>query len=104
MKVKVEVDCTPEEARTFLGLPDVQPMQTALMEELEARLRANIKAMDPEAMVKTWLPASLQGADQLQKMFWSQVQQTMAGVANATSNMANLGGERKTKGGKTGEF
>ena len=23
MKVHVEVDCTPEEARTFLGLPDV---------------------------------------------------------------------------------
>jgi Family of unknown function (DUF6489) len=23
MKVNVEIDCTPEEARTFLGLPDV---------------------------------------------------------------------------------
>jgi len=23
MKIQVEVDCTPEEARTFLGLPDV---------------------------------------------------------------------------------
>ena len=23
MKVHVEIDCTPEEARTFLGLPDV---------------------------------------------------------------------------------
>lgn len=96
MKVNVEVDCTPEEARTFMGLPDVQPMQQALLKELEARLRANIQAMDPETMVKTWLPASIQGAEQMQKMFWSQVQQTLAGVANATSGMVNLA-ERKTR-------
>ena len=96
MKVNVEVDCTPEEARAFFGLPDVQPMQQAVLRELEARLRANIQAMDPEVMVKTWLPAGLQGVDQLQKMFWSQVQQTLAGVANATSSMANLG-ERKAR-------
>jgi hypothetical protein len=28
MKINVEVDCTPLEARQFFGLPDVQPMQT----------------------------------------------------------------------------
>jgi hypothetical protein len=32
--VAVEVDCTPEEARRFLGLPDVVPVQQALMEKL----------------------------------------------------------------------
>ena len=95
MKVNVEIDCSPEEARTFLGLPDVQPMQEALMKELEARLRANIKAMDPETMVNTWLPASIQGAEQLQKMFWSQVQQALSGVANATSSMANMTERKK---------
>ena len=26
MKITVDVDCTPEEARAFLGLPDVKPM------------------------------------------------------------------------------
>lgn len=96
MKVKVEVDCTPEEARTFLGLPDMEPMQQALLKELETRLRANIQAMDPEVMVKTWLPAGIQGIEQMQKMFWSQVQQTLAGVANASSSMVNLA-ERKTR-------
>ncbi len=25
MKVSVDIDCTPEELRTFFGLPDVQP-------------------------------------------------------------------------------
>ena len=35
MKVTIEVDCTPLEAREFMGLPDVQPMQTAMMEKLQ---------------------------------------------------------------------
>jgi hypothetical protein len=91
MKITVNVDCSPEEARTFMGLPDVQPMQEALMKELEERLRENIKAMNPESMVKTWLPASIQGAEQLQKMFWSQVQQTMSGITNtATGAMGSF--------------
>jgi len=73
MKITVNVDCTPEEARAFLGLPDVAPMQERLMAEAEKQMMANLKAMDPEAMLKTWLPASLQGMEQLQKMFWSQM-------------------------------
>ena len=32
MKINVEVDCTPLEAREFLGLPDVKPMQAAITE------------------------------------------------------------------------
>jgi Family of unknown function (DUF6489) len=39
MKVNVEIDCTPLEARQFIGLPDVQPMQTAVMDELQKRKR-----------------------------------------------------------------
>src|SRR5437868_1199614 len=27
MKVNVQIDCTPEEARAFFGLPDLGPMQ-----------------------------------------------------------------------------
>jgi hypothetical protein len=73
MKFKVDIDCTPEEARTFLGLPDVKPLQEALLTEVEERLRATLKAMDPEAMLKTWLPTTLKGFEQLQEMFLSQM-------------------------------
>jgi hypothetical protein len=62
MKFKFDIDCTPDEARAFFGLPDVK-----------ARLRATLKAMDPEAMLKTWLPATLKGFEQLQEMFLSQL-------------------------------
>jgi len=73
MKLKLDVDCTPEEARTFLGLPDVKPMQQALLSEVEERLGASLKAMDPEAMLKTWLPATFKGFEQLQEMFIAQL-------------------------------
>jgi len=73
MKVTINIDCTPEEARTFLGLPDVKPMQDAMVEELEKRMRANLDAMDPETLLKTWLPMGVQGWEQMQKAFWGQM-------------------------------
>jgi hypothetical protein len=73
MKFKVDVECTPEEARTFLGLPDVKPLQETLLTEVEERLRATLKAMDPEAMLKTWLPTTIKGFEQLQEMFLAQM-------------------------------
>ena len=73
MRITVDVDCTPEEARAFLGLPDVKPMQEQLMGELQERMAANIRAMEPEALLRTWLPATLKGFEELQEMFISQM-------------------------------
>ena len=76
MKVNVEVTCTPEEARSFFGLPDLKPMQDRVMGEIEERLRSSLNAMNPETIFKTWLPASMQGVEQMQQIqqaFWSQL-------------------------------
>ena len=73
MKLKFDIDCTPDELRDFFGLPEVKPMQERLMAELEERMRANLKALDPETMMKTWLPAGMRGLEQLQEMFFSQM-------------------------------
>jgi hypothetical protein len=72
MKITVDIDCSPEEARTFLGLPDVRPMQDALMAQIQERMTASLHAMEPDVMLKTWLPAGVQGMEQMQKMFWAQ--------------------------------
>jgi hypothetical protein len=69
MKISFDVDCTPEELREFFGLPDVKPMQEALLKEVEAKMRANIAALDPETMLKTWLPAGMESFQRLQEMF-----------------------------------
>ncbi len=73
MKIKIDIDCTPDEARTFFGLPDVKPMQETLMAELQERISANMAAMDPESLIKTWMPMGLHSIEQMQKAFWSQM-------------------------------
>jgi len=73
MKISLDLDCTPEELREFFGLPDVKPMQEQLLKEVEARMRANLQALDPETMLKTWLPAGLKGFEQLQEIFLNQM-------------------------------
>ena len=85
MKVNVEVTCTPEEARAFFGLPDIKPMQDRIMGEIEERLKSSLNTMNPEQVFKTWLPASMQGVEQMQQMqqvFWQQ----LAGIATGSGN------------------
>lgn len=73
MKISLDIDCTPEELREFFGLPDVKPMQEQLLKDVEEKLRANLKALNPETMLKTWMPAGLKGFEQLQEMFLNQM-------------------------------
>lgn len=73
MKFTVNVDCTPEEARRFIGLPDIAAVQDRMMKELEARMQESIRTLDPETFVKTWMPATIQSWGEIQKMFWEQM-------------------------------
>lgn len=77
MKFRIEIDCTPLEARKFLGLPDVEPMQEALMAQAQAQMSKAMAVMDPEAVMRQWLPLSVQGIDQLQKFMFSAAQAAM---------------------------
>jgi len=54
VKIKVDIDCTPEEARAFLGLPDLAGVQNEMLEEFRDRMNANLKLADPQEMVKLW--------------------------------------------------
>ena len=72
MKISIDIDCTPEEARQFLGLPDVAPLQAEVMKDLGDRLKAAMKSMDPESLWKTWMPMAGASFDQMQKAFWAQ--------------------------------
>ena len=47
MKVNIEIDCTPLEAREFLGLPDVQPIQKAMMDKMSHRPKEFGDAKEP---------------------------------------------------------
>jgi hypothetical protein len=75
MKIKIEVDCTPQEARAFIGLPDVGPLQKKIMTEMEERMKAAMNASDMETLFKAWMPNGMaegaRGFEDMGKMFWS---------------------------------
>ncbi len=55
MKMTIEVDCSPEEARRFLGLPDVSALNDHLVGEMKKRIDANMSMISPDEMVKNWM-------------------------------------------------
>ncbi len=65
MKINVEVECTPEEARAFLGLPDLRPIQDELLGEMKDRMSAALRASDPQEMMRQWLTPNLKGFEQM---------------------------------------
>ena len=54
LKIKLDIDCTPEEARAFLGLPDLAGIQNEMLEKFRDRMTANLKYADPQEMFKLW--------------------------------------------------
>ncbi len=71
MKISIDIDCTPEEARAFFGLPDVQPLQEAMMAQMQNRMEEALAATAPEELMKTWLPTGMAGFEAMRDMFWS---------------------------------
>ncbi|MGH6888271.1 MAG: DUF6489 family protein [Rhizomicrobium sp.] len=68
MKLHIDLDLTPDEARRVMGLPDVSKLQEKLSAELEKRMMAALDtAGDPEAMLKTWFSWGSQGMEQFQQ-------------------------------------
>jgi hypothetical protein len=73
MKVKFEVECTPDEVRQSLGLPDIGPLQQRMLSQMEAKMHENLRFLEPETLLKTWLPIPIQGWTDMQKMLWGQM-------------------------------
>lgn len=71
MKINVEIDCTPAEARAFMGLPDVAPLNEHLVGEMQKRMDENISAMKPDELMKTWTSFGLQAQDQFRRLMES---------------------------------
>lgn len=55
MKITIEIDCTPVEARSFMGLPDVTGLNEHMVAEMKKRIDANINMLQPEELLKNWM-------------------------------------------------
>jgi hypothetical protein len=67
MKLTIEVDCTPDEARAFLGLPDVRPLNEELVGQLRERLTANLASLSADELLKNWLTLGTGAQEQFRR-------------------------------------
>ncbi len=83
MKFTINIDCTPQEARAFLGLPDIETFQKSMMEKAQDRMEKQIQDLDAEALMKMWMPDGIAGTvkswKELQENFMAQFPKTTSG-------------------------
>ncbi|MGF7148335.1 hypothetical protein FHS96_001963 [Sphingomonas zeicaulis] len=75
MKMNVEVDCTPEEARRFLGLPDLAPIHEKYIANLTQTMEKGLTPEAMETLMKAWTPMGESGL-----RLWQQLFDTMSGA------------------------
>lgn len=66
MKVTIDVDLTPEEARTLMGLPDLAPLHAIYVGKMEEVMTSGITPDMMEGMVRNWVPMGEAGMNLVQ--------------------------------------
>ncbi len=74
MKVHVEIDCTPEEARAFLGLPDVSKANAVYVDTVTKAMKGVTSPDQLQDIAKSIAPMGQMGL----KMFQNFVEGSMA--------------------------
>jgi Family of unknown function (DUF6489) len=74
MKITVDVDCTPEEARRFMGLPDLTSVHDAYLDKIKSSIENGITPDTIEGMMKSWGPMGEAGM-----AMWRQIIEQMGG-------------------------
>lgn len=77
MKVNIEIDCTPEEARSFMGLPDVSKANSVYVDTMAKAMKGVTNPDQLQELAKTMAPMGQVGL----KMFQNFVEGSMAASA-----------------------
>ena len=72
MKITIDIDCSPDEARQFMGLPDVAAMNDQLVAALGEKPKDSLSGEDPGVLFKEWISGGFEGFEKIQKDFWSR--------------------------------
>ncbi len=79
MKISIDIDCSPEEARRFFGLPDVAQINDAVVETVRARMTDALKEIDGETLLREWMASGTQAWQNMQASFMEQMRNAMSG-------------------------
>lgn len=83
MKISFDIDCTPQEARAFFGLPDLQPLHDVYLDRMKSAMTEGINPADWEKMMRAWAPGIAGGYEQWQKLFMSGLTAASGSVAKS---------------------
>lgn len=87
MKINVEVDCTPEEARRLFGLPDLTPLHAIYLNRVEKLMEKGITPDLVESMVKNWVPMGEAGMGLVQSLLGQFGGGILGGAKKAESDV-----------------
>lgn len=80
MKFTVNVECTPVEARTFMGLPDVTSVNEVFMKSLEEKTKDNIDNLtDPQKYFENMMTMGGKNFETMQALFTAMMSGMPAG-------------------------
>ncbi len=79
MKVQIEIDCTPEEARRFMGLPDVDKANAVYVENIARAMKGVSNVDQLQEYAKQLAPMGQMGL----KLFQNFVEASTASAAAA---------------------
>lgn len=91
MKINIEVDCTPEEARQCVGLPDLRPLQEAVLGAVQKQMLDAVARTSPDALLRSWLPLFPQTPEQMQQAMTA----FFRGLSPSRPSADTLGGGQK---------
>jgi Family of unknown function (DUF6489) len=63
MKFNIEVDCTPEEVRRLVGLPDLTGVHDVYLDKMKETMTKGITPDMLESMARNWMPGGAAGID-----------------------------------------
>ncbi|QYE35718.1 hypothetical protein KZX46_07025 [Polymorphobacter sp. PAMC 29334] len=63
MKITFDIDCSPQEARAFLGLPDLEPLHALYLDKMKSFVTEGVGPADFERMARAWMPGISEGLE-----------------------------------------
>jgi hypothetical protein len=75
LKIDVSIDCTPEEARRFMGLPDMAPIHDLYLDKLRETMSEGVSPEFMERLTQSWAPMGEAGFNA-----WRQLVDQMTGM------------------------
>lgn len=79
MNISMNIDCTPEEARRLMGLPDMAPVHELYMDKIRETITEGLTPDAVEKLMRAWTPMGDVGINA-----WRQLIEQLSGTANKT--------------------